>query len=172
MIIKEFTALDTCNRKRIFAQCKCPICNNIYTRQKRQLNQYFTCSISCTSIAKGNSIVCECSHCSATIIRSKSDLKASKSGKLFCSRECKDIAQTYMKEIRPSHYGNGEYSYREKAFRHYKPICMICGYNNIDALEVHHIDKNRQNNDILNLKILCANCHTIEHRGLRTGVQR
>jgi 5-methylcytosine-specific restriction endonuclease McrA len=71
-----------------------------------------------------------------------------------------------MEEIRPSHYGNGKFSYREKAFRELEHKCAECGYTNVDALEVHHIDKNRDNNDISNLVILCANCHTIRHKGL------
>lgn len=172
MINREFSALDTCGRTRVFAESTCNVCSANYTRQKRLINQYNTCSLICTNVAKGRSIICECAHCGESIIRSKSDYLASKSGKLFCSRVCKDTAQTYMKEIQPSHYGDGEFSYREKAFRHYSSVCMECGYNKVEALEVHHIDKNRKNNNISNLEILCANCHTLRHKGLRAGAQR
>lgn len=171
MIIKEFSGLDTCGRTRIFVEAVCSICSRNYTRQKRLLNKYNSCSIGCTNIAKGSSIICKCAHCDEQIIRSKSDYLASKSGKLFCSRICKDTAQNYMKEIRPAHYGDGEHSYREKAFRYYSAVCAECGYSNKAALEVHHIDKNRNNNEISNLEILCANCHTLKHKGLRAGAQ-
>lgn len=170
-IIKEFTGLDTAGRSRLYALCKCVVCNLEYTKQKRQLNDYGTCSLQCTSVAKGNSILTNCAHCNKQIFKKKSDVEISKSGKFFCSRDCKDTAQSYMKEIQPAHYGSGTSSYRERAFRHYKNVCNNCGYSNKDALEVHHKDKNRDNNSIENLEILCANCHTLIHKGLRTRVQ-
>ena len=79
-----------------------------------------------------------------------------------CSRAC---SNTYFR----SGENNGNYidaasAYRKKAFKHYAPVCVRCGYNNILALEVHHKDKNRKNSDIENLEILCANCHTIENK--------
>jgi predicted HNH restriction endonuclease len=37
---------------------------------------------------------------------------------------------------------------------------MACGYDEDERiLEVHHIDEDRNNNDIKNLCILCPNCH-------------
>lgn len=165
MIIKEYQGLDTSGRKRIFAECRCSVCNRLYARQKRQLNEWNTCSIQCTSIAKGSTVVCTCDHCGNLFFKSKSKVEASKSGKVFCCRTCKDAAQSYMLEIQPHHYGSGS-DYRSKAFKHYAPLCIKCGYSNINALEVHHKDKNRENNSIENLEILCANCHTLTHKGL------
>ncbi len=164
MIIREFEGLDTSDRKRIFAECICSVCSTKYVRQKRQLNEHNTCSSRCTRIAKGTTVECICDHCGELFLRAKTK-SISKSGKLFCSRICKDTAQTYMLEIQPVHYGSSETNYRDQALKVYKPICKICGYSNILALEVHHIDKNRSNNNITNLEVLCANCHTIKHRG-------
>lgn len=166
-IIKEYVGKDTCNRNRTFVDVKCQICTNIFTRQKRQLNtEYHCCSAMCLNIAKGNSIELHCDHCGDLFIRAKSKLELSKSGKYFCSRKCKDTAQKYMIEIQPDHYGQitGHTTYREKAFKTYLPLCNRCGYSNKEALEVHHKDRNRENNEISNLEILCANCHTIEHK--------
>ena len=165
MIIKEFEGLDSSNRKRVFAECRCSVCSRLYTRQKRQLNQWDTCSIQCTNVAKGNAILYSCDHCENLFFKSKSKVNASKSGKLFCCRTCKDAAQSYMLEIQPDHYGSGS-DYRKKAFKQYAPVCARCDYSNTDALEVHHKDKNRENNSIENLEILCANCHTLTHKGL------
>lgn len=171
-IIREFTAKDTSDRTRLFAECRCTVCHSIFVRQKRQLNSYGTCSVRCTNVANGRTVICTCANCGELVFKSKSELAASKSGLVFCSRSCKDTAQTYMVEIQPDHYGTGYTTYREKAFKAYKPICCRCGYANILALEVHHKDRDRSNSDISNLEILCANCHTLEHKGLRTGVQR
>lgn len=41
--------------------------------------------------------------------------------------------------------------------------CEICGYNKIEILHVHHKDRNRKNNDLDNLKLICPNCHYEEH---------
>lgn len=165
MIIREFVSVDTCNKNRIFTEVRCEVCSVIFTRQKRLLKLH-TCSIKCNNVLKGSTVEVECSNCGVPVFKAKSKLTNSKSGKYFCCRACKDEAQTYMTEIQPSHYGTGTGidSYRQKAFKVYKPICAECGYSNILALEVHHIDKDRNNNVISNLKILCANCHTIEHK--------
>lgn len=41
--------------------------------------------------------------------------------------------------------------------------CELCGYDKYDILHVHHIDENRANNELSNLKLLCPNCHAEEH---------
>lgn len=109
-------------------------------------------------------IKCECDYCHKEFFREPSKIQKSKSGLLFCSRKCKDSAQKInsgnkFKQMRPSHYNTGK-NYREKAFRVYLLECSVCGWNeDKDVLEVHHIDENRENNDISNLIILCPICH-------------
>lgn len=44
-----------------------------------------------------------------------------------------------------------------------KSKCAKCGYTDIQALQVHHIDRNRKNNNLDNLQVLCCNCHRLEH---------
>lgn len=62
-------------------------------------------------------------------------------------------------EIRPEHYGINN-DYRTLALRNYPHQCAVCGWNqDVDVLQVHHIDQNRQNNDLNNLIILCPTCH-------------
>jgi 5-methylcytosine-specific restriction endonuclease McrA len=42
--------------------------------------------------------------------------------------------------------------------------CVRCGYNTAPhILGVHHKDRNRRNNELSNLEVLCPNCHSLEH---------
>lgn len=42
-------------------------------------------------------------------------------------------------------------------------VCEGCGYNKIEILQVHNKDRNRKNNHLNNLKLICPNCHYEEH---------
>lgn len=109
----------------------------------------------------------KCGYCSKDIYKKPSRLKSVKSGMVFCSRACKEKAQSLDSDfpsIRPSHYKNGEYTYRRRAFSAKGLICERCGYCKVPAiLEVHHKDRNRANNHVDNLLVLCPNCHHEEH---------
>lgn len=50
-------------------------------------------------------------------------------------------------------------NYRKLAFAHYDPLCAHCGFGVPAVLEVAHLDCDRTNNDVVNLVILCPNCH-------------
>ena len=100
----------------------------------------------------------------------ESQKKNSRSGLYFCCREHKDISQRIggIKEIQPPHYGETHSNYRTLMFKVVgKPKqCERCKYDTHEAaIVVHHIDRDRSNNDISNLEVLCANCHAIEHWG-------
>lgn len=107
--------------------------------------------------------------CGKRFYRNKSKQKLSKSGLFFCNRKCKEKAQTIeggCKEIQPYHYKDGIYcTYRVNALKYYGENCQECGYNKFpQILQVHHIDRNRNNNLLENLQVLCPNCHAIKHR--------
>lgn len=59
----------------------------------------------------------------------------------------------------------GSQSHAIIAYRTYKKVCAVCGNEDVDILEVHHIDCDHFNNDPDNLIILCANHHAKVHRG-------
>lgn len=88
--------------------------------------------------------------------------KRSEKEQTTCSRACSNTY--YRSGSNNSNYTTGIGSYRKLAIDHYGAICKLCGYSNIDALEVHHIDKNRDNNTLSNLEVLCCNCHTLVHK--------
>lgn len=54
--------------------------------------------------------------------------------------------------------------YREVAYKYYGYLCNRCGIAEKLVLEVHRKDRDRRNNKIENLEILCANYHTVEHK--------
>jgi 5-methylcytosine-specific restriction endonuclease McrA len=76
----------------------------------------------------------------------------------FCSIECvnkpkKEIWNPTFQSVR-----------KNMLVRNLIKECERCGYNEVAAvLGVHHKDRNRKNNAIENLEVLCPNCHSIEH---------
>lgn len=156
--------IDLGGRKRKATEVECTNCKIKFMKRISFINANGNnfCTTTCSSIYKRNRVLLICGHCGIAFERPKSDLNNSKSGNYFCSRVCKDKAQSYMLEIQPNHYK--QKSYRNKAFALLGEKCAICGYNkNASALEVHHKDKDRNNNDISNLEVLCCNCHRIHH---------
>lgn len=53
-------------------------------------------------------------------------------------------------------------NYREKTLSQKINVCNVCGSAN-DNLVAHHIDGNRENNDLDNLIPLCKSCHRKVH---------
>lgn len=47
--------------------------------------------------------------------------------------------------------------------------CEHCGTDDKRVLTMHHIDRNRSNNERENLLLLCWNCHAIVHYEEKTG---
>lgn len=85
-----------------------------------------------------------------------------KTSKGTCSKGC---ANTYFR----SGEGNGNWKdsingYAALCYRYHDKKCIICGES--DAVDVHHLDSNRENNSIDNLIPLCPTHHAYCHRGL------
>lgn len=129
----------------------CPICQQ-EDRDLKNINKW---------------IEVTCAYCHQPFKKRISKLNDSKSGLYFCCREHKDLAQRInsgeeFNVMRPDHYGNttANSSYRKLALRNYPNKCAICGWDeDIDVLQVHHIDENRSNANLDNLIILCPTCH-------------
>jgi len=150
---------------------KCKTCNKSFLAQEKEFkrgNAKF-CSLSCSASRPRKPKIpnCNCDTCGVGFYRQPSKQK-SKHGFIFCSRKCKESAQKLggIKEIQPSHYGTGtgKCGYRKKAFASHENVCNRCGLDEVGILQVHHKDRNRNNNKVSNLEILCPNCHVREHR--------
>lgn len=85
-------------------------------------------------------VVVRCAFCGQEIQPTKYRLRQTKSGRLFCSLQCRD-------------------SYTRKYRVRVENTCACCGEADPMVLDRHHIDGDRGNNDLNNVLILCANCH-------------
>lgn len=161
----------------------CKLCCKKFYAQAKELNRGNAkfCSKSCSTknYFSSKTIIpnCTCTICKIQFYRSKSKQSISRSGLQFCSRKCKEYAQSLkgnIKEIQPKHYGTGKADYckhyRKIAFDYYPHKCDLCGYCKIvDILEVHHKNHNRLDDSIENLQILCSRCHDEHHYLTKSG---
>lgn len=152
---------------------ECNIEHNVAQREINRGNGKF-CSRKCANVYRANNLPTpppnvKCAFCEEEFYLNPSKQAGSKSGLFFCCRQHKDEAQRVggIQAIMPSHYGVvSENTYRRIAFTAKAKKCERCGFNQHEAaIVVHHIDRSRENNDITNLEVLCANCHAIEHWG-------
>lgn len=106
-----------------------------------------------------------CSYCGTKVYKSASRLDLSQSGHYYCSRNCGNLHKNQIRE--ESGEWDNTSNYRRVAFANHPHECAACGYK-LDPrlLQVHHIDSDRDNNDVENLIILCPTCH----RGITLGV--
>ena len=147
-------------RKQIILHCY--NCGKEFTRnvseRKQALkrgNKAFCCK-KCALENNDTKITIKCEYCKKRIKRTRSQIERSK--KFFCSHKC---AAHVTKN---SKYINGKSIYRDLAIKHYGAKCSKCGYSILEALQVHHLDRNRNNNNIYNLTVVCANCHVLIHK--------
>lgn len=157
----------------------CLNCNQVFFVEVREVNRGNGkfCSSKCSGYYSNKQKPkpepnVECAYCKVKFYKNESKKRNSKSGLYFCCAEHKSLCQRVggIKEIMPAHYGagtgNSSKLYRPKVFAQKDPTCERCGFNhNIASIVIHHKDRNRDNNDLSNLEVLCANCHAIEHWG-------
>ncbi|MEK7572416.1 MAG: hypothetical protein AAB493_00975 [Patescibacteria group bacterium] len=85
--------------------------------------------------------------------------------KKTCSRSCSNKHRTGIR------YKTGRPKDKVKLFRVLKvklleergKKCEHCNYRKYEILQVHHKDRDRNNNKLNNLELICPNCHYEEH---------
>lgn len=155
--------------RRKAEQYSCEVCGEKFLRRlkpsKGNEKKRF-CSQKCAHEFRSTRVEVECFQCGTKFKRAQSRIIKNKHNCNFCSRKCKDYAQSLSGncvDIRPSHYGNGERSYNERAFRDFPNECCECKEKRKYMLSVHHKDGDRENPSLENLEIVCYNCHSKRH---------
>jgi hypothetical protein len=148
---------------------ECKNCGKEFQRDRKpKTNAY--CSTDCSHAARITKVKCNCGYCGKELLKSPAEIKKSKSGFMFCNKSCAcSYNNTAIRsgENNPN-WKDGTYktqNYSKVAFRNYQHKCSICGFDEPSCLEVHHIDKDRTNDNLNNLIILCANHHNMIHYG-------
>lgn len=148
----------------------CKICKNKFYAKPRHIKigwgKY--CSTKCQYEGQHNGKFFQCGTCNKKVYRTPKAIKNSRSGRFFCNKSCFAIWKNAHLFFGEDHvnWKHGKHAYHNVMKRNNRPpICTDCGIKDKRVLIVHHIDRNRLNNKIDNLKWLCRNCHYIEHKG-------
>lgn len=98
-----------------------------------------------------------CAHCGARFMRAPSNIKP---GKQYCDSTCAGHGRKkYVSESR-----SRPALKQWMAARGLLKSCERCAYDEIvQILQIHHRDRNRHNNVVENIEVLCPNCHAAEH---------
>jgi len=139
---------------------KCCVCNKEVYRRPGVIKSNKS-GVYCSSACYGKSCRNEhpCLVCKEPILAG--------AHKKTCNRSC---ANRYRAGIRykigrPKDKVKTQLALKKRLFVKRGRVCEVCGHTNVKILQLHHIDRNRTNNNFKNLQILCPNCHAEEHLG-------
>jgi len=122
---------------------KCKQCNKEF---KITVDRKFFCSLECYfANVKAKKTVYTCKTCKKKLATYNSYRKRS-----YCSKDC-----LYNRPIKRK--------YRTKALNNFEKKCSICG-DCKKTIDIHHINGNREINEIENLIALCRGCHIRVHK--------
>jgi len=149
-----------CNRKcmaldsRLQLISTCNECNTQFEHLASRANIAKYCSPICyhKAMSRKGTKEYSCFHCQVKFLSSPSK------NRKYCSKTC--VNKSAKENFKP------KYSTVRKAMlsRNMLKKCANCGFDTYPKiLGVHHKDRNRDNNSLENLIVLCPNCHSIEH---------
>ncbi len=146
---------------------RCEKCGKEFKKKASQILYYkkHFCSAYCSYEGRKKGKVVQCHVCGIETYKIQKALKNSKSGYFFCSKSCQ--AKWRNQEFigaKHSNWKTGRSAYRSVLTRNkIAKICTLCKTEDERVLAVHHIDRDRLNNDLTNLAWLCHNCHFLVH---------
>ncbi len=136
----------------------CIVCNKLIYRRPREIRRNkgrVFCSLTCYGLAclkEHPCIVC------GKPVRSGLNKKT-------CSRSCANKNRSGIKYT-GKRLKDAVVSLRLLKIRLLKKRgknCPRCGYDKYEILQIHHKDRDRNNNNLNNLELICPNCHSEEH---------
>ncbi len=91
--------------------------------------------------------------------------------KKTCSRSCANINRTGInyKIGSPRDKVKSQQALKVRLLKERGGSCERCGYNKYEILQVHHKNRNRDDNILSNLELICPNCHYEEHYLKKVG---
>ena len=146
---------------------RCEVCGKEFRRKKSQilLAKRHYCSIKCQYSDRKKGKIIECHICGKKVYKKNKDINNSQNKKFFCDIKCSNkwLGSKRRGQNHPN-WINGKFSY-SNALKRSDPVgsCRLCGESDTRILLVHHIDQNRDNNNLFNLAWLCHNCHFLVH---------
>lgn len=166
--MKDVYYIEKNGKRRKGKLITCAFCKKQAISRTRGKKKAKYCSHKCAYLGQRKRIKVSCHVCKKDVLRTKSKLKNSSSGLYFCSRKCKNKAQSLKfgcKEIMPNHYGTskGRENYKNLIKNKKNPHCKDCNEKRRYLLLIHHKDGDKRNNTLKNLEILCGNCHIRRH---------
>lgn len=137
---------------------KCIICNkSIYKRKVEMIRNKgrVFCSMACYGISCRKETPCVI--CGKPILSGRH--------KKTCSRSCanKHRAGIKYKLNRPKDKVKYHQGLKMRLIKLKGKMCERCGYHKYNILQIHHLDRNRLNNNLKNLQLICPNCHYEMH---------
>lgn len=189
-LVSNVRMIDKCNPEEIVStewdlgkrsrRLVAHICDQCRARffAPRHTNSQF-CGKACKFKARERRVQLTCAQCRIVFERPLNKLRYSRSGIPFCTRSCKDKAQRLegIPQIHPAHYGSAVLN-KEQLIRLRGHRCEECSLTEWRGqsipLEVHHRDGNPYNDDPLNHRLVCCNCHALtpSWRGRNKGSGR
>lgn len=139
---------------RVEVIAECGTCGEQFRHISSRCNKAKYCSRECYHKAMHirGTVTVTCEHCGIEFKTSPSK------NRKFCSKLC--INKKALAVYRPS------FTTTRRAMNRRGMImaCIRCGFDaEPKVLGVHHKDRNRENNALTNLEVLCPNCHSLEH---------
>ena len=89
----------------------------------------------------------------------------SKFNKRTCDRSCANINRAGVKYKigSPRDKVKSQQALKIRLLEKKGKKCEKCSYNKYEILQIHHKDRNKNNNELNNLELICPNCHYEEH---------
>lgn len=168
----RFESFRFCSRKCLWewhnkndrAQKTCAVCGAAFSVIRFRKDTAKHCSKKCyyKAMNKCGTVELTCSVCGTTFRRPPYRAKYKRP---CCSIKCRGLLQ------RTEQPGSAATARNWLARRGFFLVCNRCGYDSHpEILVIHHRDRNRKNNAVENLEILCPNCHAVEHYGASDAV--